>query len=47
MITFEPCALNSEFEHFILRFNKIPYFADATERGDRGESTPKYRVKTE
>jgi hypothetical protein len=23
IITFEPCALNVEFQHFILRFNKI------------------------
>jgi len=36
IITLEPCALNAEFQHFILRFNKIPYFADITERGDKG-----------
>jgi hypothetical protein len=47
IVTLEPCALKAEFQYFILRFNKIPYFADVTERGDRGESTPKYRVKTE
>ncbi len=23
IITLEPCALNAEFQHFILRFNKI------------------------
>ncbi len=22
-ITFEPCALNAEFQHFMLRFNKL------------------------
>ncbi len=42
----EPCVLNGEFQHFILRFNnkKFPYFADTTEREgvkggpkDRGE----------
>jgi hypothetical protein len=37
IITLEPCALNAKFQHFILRFNqKFPYFADTTERGDRG-----------
>jgi hypothetical protein len=23
LITLEPCALNAEFRHFVLRFNKI------------------------
>ncbi len=32
----EPCALDAEFHHFIPRFNIIPYFADLTQRGDRG-----------
>jgi len=35
IITLEPCALNAEFQNFILGFNKLPYFADITERGDR------------
>jgi len=30
IITLEPDALNAELQHF------IPYFADTTERGDRG-----------
>jgi len=37
MITLEPCALNAEFQHFILDFIKFPYFLDTTETGDRGE----------
>jgi hypothetical protein len=35
MITLEPCALNAEFQNFTLGFNKLPYFADTTERRDR------------
>jgi len=36
IITLETCALNAEFQHFILRFNKnFPYFANLTERGGR------------
>jgi hypothetical protein len=27
IITLEPCALNAEFQHFILRFNKISFLA--------------------
>jgi hypothetical protein len=45
----EPCALNAEFQHFILRFNKknVFYFADITEREDKGvKRRPKDRVKT-
>jgi hypothetical protein len=35
IISFEPCALNAEFQHFILRFLlKCLYFAYTTERGD-------------
>jgi hypothetical protein len=30
----EPCALNAEYHHFIL---KCFYFADTTERGERGD----------
>jgi len=37
IISLEPCALNAEFQHFILDFIKFPYFLDTTERGDRGE----------
>jgi predicted naringenin-chalcone synthase len=37
IIALEPCALNAEFQHFILRdLIKFPYFADTIERGDRG-----------
>jgi hypothetical protein len=43
IISLEPCALDAEFQHFVLRCNisywdliKCPYFADSTERGDRG-----------
>jgi hypothetical protein len=36
-ITLEPCALNAEFQHFILRdLIKFPYFVDTIERGDWG-----------
>jgi hypothetical protein len=44
----EPCALNAEFRHFILRFNKnVFYFVDTTESEDRGERRrPKERVTT-
>ncbi len=43
IISLETCALNAEFEHFLLRCSisywdliKCPYFADTTERGDGG-----------
>jgi hypothetical protein len=37
LITPKPRALNAEFHHFILRFNKnFICFADTTERRDRG-----------
>jgi hypothetical protein len=37
IVTLKPCALNPEFQHFILRFDKkFPYFVNTTERGDRG-----------
>jgi hypothetical protein len=45
IITLEPCALNAEFQHFILRFNKnflsllIPL-----KEGIVGERRPKDRV---
>jgi hypothetical protein len=45
-MTLEPCALNAEFQHFILRFNKIPNFANTTKRGDRGaKAGPKTRQR--
>jgi hypothetical protein len=39
IITLEPCALNAEFQHFILRFNKniLTLQIPPTERGDGGE----------
>jgi len=41
LLVSEPCALNAEF------LIKFPYFADTTERVDRGgESRPKEMVKT-
>jgi hypothetical protein len=44
VLSLEPRALNGEFEHFILSCSSVPYwdlikclyFADTTERGDRG-----------
>jgi len=36
VISLEPCALNAEFQHFILRFIKMFFLADTIERGDRG-----------
>jgi hypothetical protein len=40
---FDPCALNAKFQHFVLSYSisycdliKCLYFADTTERGDRG-----------
>ncbi len=43
IISLQPCALNADFEHFLLSCSisywdliKCPYFADTTERGDRG-----------
>jgi hypothetical protein len=37
IVTLEPCALNAEFQHFILRFNKKFLLSFTTERGDSGE----------
>jgi hypothetical protein len=40
-----PCALNAEFQHFILRFNKISLLCrDRWKRGYGGETRPKERV---
>jgi hypothetical protein len=39
IITLEPCALNAEFQHFILRFNKISFTLEIPlKEGIRGES---------
>jgi len=38
MITFEPCALNVEFQHFILIFNKIPLLWAGEGRGGGNDS---------
>jgi hypothetical protein len=46
MITFKPCALNDEIQHFILRFNKIHYIPDTTERRAWGlKGCPKTRQR--
>jgi hypothetical protein len=46
-MSFEPCALNVEFQHFILRFIKMSllcgYFV---KEGIGGERRPKDRMKT-
>jgi len=36
IITLKPCAFDAEFQHFILRLNKISLLWGHTERGDRG-----------
>ncbi len=43
MITLTPCALNAEFQHFILRFNikKFITLLIPLNEGIRGESRPK------
>jgi hypothetical protein len=48
MITLGPCALNAEFQHFILRFNikKLITLRIPLNEGIRGESRPKDTVKT-
>jgi hypothetical protein len=47
IISLEPCALNAEYQHFILRFIKMSllcgYFV---KEGIGGERRPKDRVKT-
>jgi hypothetical protein len=47
IITLEPCALNAEFQHFILRFNTISLLCRYHRERERigGESRPKDRVK--
>jgi hypothetical protein len=48
--TLEPCALNAEFQHFVLSCNislkKCAYFADTTERWDRRWKEAQSQVKT-
>jgi hypothetical protein len=44
IISLEPCALNADFQHFIPRSNKFPYFMDTPERRIWGERRPKDRV---
>jgi hypothetical protein len=43
MIILKPCALNAEFQHFILRFNKI--WVIPLKEGMRGESRGDKGVK--
>jgi hypothetical protein len=44
-LTLEPCALNAEFQHLILRFNKISFtLRIPLKEGIGGESRPKDRV---
>jgi len=44
IIIFEPCALNANFQHFILRFNKFPYILNTLKRRVWGEKRPKDMV---
>jgi len=44
IINLEPCALNADFQHFILKCNEFPYFMDIPERRVRGERRPKDSV---
>jgi hypothetical protein len=46
IITLEPCTLNAEFQHFILRFDKISLLHRYHLKGDKCEIRPKDRVKT-
>jgi hypothetical protein len=49
IITLEPCALNAEFQHFILRLNKISLLCKyhlPLKEGVEGERKSKDRVKT-
>jgi hypothetical protein len=45
IITFEPCALNAETQHFIRGLIKNSYFVDIPERGIVGESSRHRGVK--
>jgi hypothetical protein len=44
IINLEPCALNVDFQHFIPKSNKFPYFMDTLERRVWGERRPKNMV---
>ncbi len=44
IISLEHCALNADFQHFIPRYNKFPYFMDTPGRRVWGERRPKDRV---
>jgi hypothetical protein len=48
IVSLEPCALNAEFQHFILRFNKNVFTLriPLKEGIGGGERRPKDRVKT-
>jgi hypothetical protein len=43
-ISLEPCALNADFQHFIPKSNKFPYFMDTPEKMVWGERRPKDKV---
>jgi len=47
IINLEPCALNAEFQHFILRFNKISLLYGYPQRRVWGERRPKDRVTSQ
>jgi hypothetical protein len=45
IVTLEPCALNAEFQHFLLRFNKnFLTLRISLKEGTKGETRPKDRV---
>ncbi len=44
IISLEACGLNADFQHFIPRSNKFPYFMDTPDRRVWGERRPKNRV---
>jgi len=47
IISLEPCALNAEYRHFILRFTKNVFtLLMPLKEGMEGERKPKDRVKT-
>jgi hypothetical protein len=44
IVTLEPCALNAEFQHFLLRFNKnFLTLRISLKEGTKGETRPKDR----
>jgi hypothetical protein len=47
IVSLEPCALNAEYQHFILRFIKMSFTLwIPLKEGKAGEKMPKDRVKT-